>query len=373
MAEPLIAVKKADGTVEMVPFSQVRARQKSTPVATSPVVSVTPVKPEPKPEVKSEVKPEITTELKESVPQSIPKPSFQIPIPMESGDPLAEVKKLLSVAELPAAPPEPLLAEKFPPLNSNQEAHLLHEELEPHEVSHPDLVAHSSYEDSALAAAKAAQIAIPTDLTARFTSLATSLYKGVRTLEQVLEYANLEVLKGGLGLSRAETERLATALQSVPGTPKLSPKSQQPAKTNPAQARVDLVPPPPNQPQGFGGRQPMRDVEPPRPKPLAVMGPVEEMKNFTLTDWRRLAVTPEKAKVIMLNKFAGLKNESYFMYQDACAAWLTSPLLIDYQNMIVNALNSGERLSELQSVSTQQHLTAADIAAIVEINRSLKV
>lgn len=343
MAEPLIPVKKADGTVEMVPFSEVRKRQKTAPI--SPVAS----KPE-KPVVKS-------------------LPAFSFPIPQEAGDPLSEVKKLLSVKELAVAPAEVLLEENYEiTAPTGQELHLLHEEIQPHEVTRPDLVAHASYEDSALAAAKAAKIAIPEDLVVRFNSLATSLYKGVRTVDQFLEYVTIDVLKGGLGLSKAEAERLGQALQSVPGTPKLSAKPSSTQLSTPQPKSVA-----PLSGQSFGPRIPMRDVEAPRPRTLEVMGPIEEMKSFTITDWRRLAATPAKAKDILLSKFKGLKSESYFIYQEACAAWLTSPLLIEYQNTLVKALNNGERLSELRSVPNGLALTANDIAAIVEINQSLKV
>ena len=347
MAEPLIPVKKADGTTVMVPFSEVRKMQKSVPIPPSaPKLE--------KPIVKSA-------------------PAFSIPIPQEFGDPMFEVKKLLSVKELPVAPAEVLLEENYEvTAPSGQELHLLHEEMQPHEVTHPDLVAHASYEDSALAAAKAAKIAIPADLVSRFNSLATSLYKGVRTLDQFLEYVTIDVLRGGLGLSKAEAERLGQALQSVPGTPKLSAKPSSAQLSTPQPKPVAMATAP-LAGQSFGPRIPMRDVEAPRPRTLVVMGPTEEMKSFTITDWRRLAVTPEKAKDILLSKFKGLKNESYFIYQEACAAWLTSPLLTEYQNTLVNALNSGERLSELRSVPNGAALTANDIAAIVEINQSLKV
>ncbi len=360
MADPLIVVKKADGTTVRLPLSEVKKMSAQTSAAskpeapeTAPAASVTPAK-----------------------------STFKIPVPEDAmvangvklSDPMAEVKKLLSVNELPAAPVEPLIPTTFSTSTAPSEPHLLHEELEPHEVKHPDLVAHVSYEDSALAAAKTAEINLAPELLDRFHSLTSSLYKGIRTLDQVLAYATLPGPQGGLGLSLAETERLKAALAALPGTPKMvtKPKAQ-------AMPPAEVMPPKPAKTlQPLGQRLPMRDVEPPAPahRALEVMGPVEEMKNFNLTDWRRLAATPEKAKDLMIAKFISLKNESYFLYQDARTGWYASPLLTMYQKLVVDALNAGERLSDWSQKhgrNPQTEISAADVSAIVEINQSLAV
>lgn len=346
MAEPLITVKKADGTTVRLPLSEVKKMSTGIPTASPAAVTV-------------------------GIPTaSSTKENFRIPVPEDAGiaaaDPLAAVKKLLSTPELPAAPYEPLLTE----------THLLHEELEPHEIKHPDLVAQVSYEDSALAAIKNAKINLSPELSDRFHSLATSLYKGVRTLDQVMNYASLPSNQGGLGLTPTEVERLVIALESVPGTPKLVSK---PRVSSPVGIQNQVISKIPVKPlQTLGQPMPMRDVEaPPMPKQsMQVMGPVEEMKTFSLVDWRRLAATPAKAKEIMLNKFASFKKESYFLFQDARLAWYASPLLNLYQKSVVDALNAGERLSG-QTVNrtgdSAIQLTSADIMAIVEINQSLAV
>lgn len=352
MAEPLILVKKADGTSVRLPLSEVKKMQQAaasssaTPAITSEK-SVTPATPP-------------VTEP--------PKPRFAIPLPEDKSlpnttDPVAMVRSLLSVQELPAAPVESLLPRA-------PETPLLSEDLEEHEVKHPDIVAHTSYEDAALAAVKAAKITIPPDLLGRFQSLVTSLYKGVRTMEQFLTYVYLSPDLGGLGLSEEATAKLAAALESVPGTPRVTPKKVTTVPTKPKQPIQSAQTRP--TPLSFGNGRAMQDVMPPVPRPAQIMGPVEEMKQFTLTDWRRLAATPAKAKELILNKFAGLRQESYFMYQEARAAWFVSPLVSAYQQTVVSAVNEGQRLTNLtQAAPTQLSLT--DISAIVEINQSLRV
>lgn len=356
MSEPMILVKKADGSTVRLPLSEVKKLSAQNPA---------PAK-QPEPVDKIEDQPQAV----------LPKPTFKIPVPEDHladlGNPIENVKKLLSVQELPAAPVEPLLAENWATVPT--ETHLLHEEIEPHEIKHPDLVAKVSYEDSALAAAKAAKINLKPELQERFHSLATSLYKGVRTLDQVLAYVTLSADQGGLGLTMTEAERLKTALESLPGTPQMMTKPK--ALTEVLTPSKPIMPVKPT--QTLGQRLPMRDVEPPAPTraTFEVMGPVEEMKKFDLTDWRRLSATPAKAKDMMIAKFNNLRTESYFLYQDARLAWYASPLLSMYQKVLVENLNADERLSERATkhvLSQASELTTADITAIVEINQSLTV
>lgn len=281
-----------------------------------------------------------------------------------------QAKKLLLTPELEPAPAELLLTDTEP--------HLLHEEVQTHEIARPELVASVSYDDIVATVLKQSGLQPAPELMGRIRSLIISLLKGVRTATQVQEYAQSPIERGGLGLSPDETTGFLNALQSTPGLPHITLNKIPENKKNistisvPQHASMPL----PQTTMYTTAIRAMRDVEAPPQTPQPVMGPVEEMKNFSLLDWRRLAATPDKAKEIILAKFRGWQSESFFMYRDTRLAWLSSPLIRQYQATIVAAINANTRLSDAAAVGAvrvKETLSPADIAALVEVNRVLAV
>ena len=364
MSEPMIAVKKADGTIVRVPLSEIKKMKESA--ATTTQTASTPV----------------------------PKPDFKIPVPEDAlvvqgkipvqnlggaagaGDPMSEVKRLLSVPELDPAPRETLIPESFQS-SAKPHAPLPLHEPEDHEILQEAVLGTPSYQDVVARVLSEAKIIPPPDLTSRYQSLIMSAAKGVRTIEQVLRYAVMSNVQGGLGLDTASVERLGRALEKVPGiqVPIAPVKRATPTEVA---MQAQLAPSTPN--PALFARPTMRDVEPPTQtiplaaQTVAVMGPVDEMQNFSLVDWRRLAVTPEKAAEIVMRKFAVWKEESFYLYQDARAAWLSSPLIREYQKTLATAINQNTRLSGLSmGGNARGAITAGDIGALVAVNRSLAV
>lgn len=321
--QPTILVKKADGTTVRMTLDEVKKMNAGNKVAPPP-------------------EPKIATVEQESVSE--------------------KAQEMLKTPELEPAPTEYLLPEP----------HLLHEEVEEHEVTKPELVAAVSYDDTIEQILKTAKLSPNEEMLSRYRSLIMSLLKGVRTVDQIMVYATAPQEKGGLALSKEEAARLQGVLETTSGVPKVAPKPIAKLANNPStQPKNNPLP----RPAGSGaGRVPMTDVEaPPRPA-QAIMGPIEEMKQFSLVDWRRLAATPDKAKEILLGKFAGWKEESFFLYRDTRAAWLESPLIREYQEKVVNAINNSTRLADLATgFAAKNTLTPADIAALVEVNRALAV
>lgn len=363
MAEPLIAVKKADGTIVRMPLSEVKKMQAVQ--TTNPVV--------------------------QSSEPVVPKPEFKIPvpedalivngkIPVSTGNVLADVKKLLSVPELEPAPVEPLLPDHFESAQiiptAKPHAPLNLQEPADHEIKQESVLGTPSYDDVVTRVLREAKITPTPDLQARYQSLIMSAAKGVRTVEQILRYAVMDTVQGGLGLSQEVAERLGQALAKIPGIQvPVSPIKRVTAVATAMQSQLA-----PSTPAvSLSARPTLRDVEPPKVKPVfstaaTIMGPVDEMQNFSLLDWRRLAITPEKAAEIVMRKFAVWKEESFYLYQDARAAWLSSPLIREYQSTLANAINQNTRLSGLSmGGNTKNTITAGDIAALVAVNRSLAV
>jgi len=68
------------------------------------------------------------------------------------------------------------------------------------------------------------------------------------------------------------------------------------------------------------------------------MSPLDEIKFFTLTDFRRLSSSPVEAAARLKQKFTNLKEESIIWYFSAFDSWHASPLYLDYMNAVASAL-----------------------------------
>lgn len=282
-----------------------------------------------------------------------------------------KAKEMLKTPELEPAPVEQLLPSNF------SEKHLLHEEVASHEVKNSAVIGGVSYDDQIKKILSVARLSPPAELASRYQSLLTSYLKGIRTAEQVLEYARLPVDRGGLGLDDAGAARLGSALGrdatiSNPKKTMMKPEMPPTSMTKPLPRSVSPLPSP-----SAMSPTTMRDIQAPsstRAQSTPVMGPVDEMKNFSLRDWRRLALTPDKSKEIILNKFKSWKEESFFLYQDTRLAWFNSPLFRMYQEAVAKAINNAGRLADLTlSGGAKDVLTTTDITALIEVNRSLGV
>jgi len=116
-------------------------------------------------------------------------------------------------------------------------------------------------------------------------------------------------------------------------------------------------------------QRPVRDVVTPQPARQTTVGPVEEIRLLTLTDFRRLASDPAKAAGLLKQKFLNLKTESYLFYLDAMSAWRQSPLYLEYTGKVAEALNSGKKLAEVLQDKSKVQLN--EMTAIMEMEKGL--
>ena len=119
----------------------------------------------------------------------------------------------------------------------------------------------------------------------------------------------------------------------------------------------------------MGTQKPGVDMVTNPPPRKAIMGPVDEFAVLSLTDFRRMGGQPADAAAKIKEKFTTLQDESYLMYLEGIEAWKGSPLYKQYQGVLVNALESGQSLSDY--ISGQNELSLADMEAIAELNSSL--
>ena len=78
----------------------------------------------------------------------------------------------------------------------------------------------------------------------------------------------------------------------------------------------------------------------------ASAGPIEELQQMTLVDFRRLSANPAQASEILLEKFENLKEESYVLFIKAVQAWYNSPLYRQYQQIIADAVNQSVKVNQ---------------------------
>lgn len=98
-------------------------------------------------------------------------------------------------------------------------------------------------------------------------------------------------------------------------------------------------------------------------------GPIDEIRSFTLTDFRRLSSEAKEAVTRLRQKFANLKEESFLLYLEAIEVWQQSPLYKKYMERICESLNKNLRLSGL--VKKEDDLTEEEIKLLVKMEKDL--
>ncbi len=212
---------------------------------------------------------------------------------------------------------------------------------------------------------------MPADFTNRLRSLIQLRLKDVRGEEQTAATAMRPLKQGGLGLSAAQAGELikacAASLQRDAPTPAqralmvepeelpaMYAESPTPAVAAPhnafVRARPAIAPslpaPPAAAPAPVSVSRPL--VSDITGKPSA-LGPIDEIRYFTLIDFRRLASNPGEAASRLEQKLVNLKEESYLLYMDAAEAWKESPLFASYMSAVQDALRQRRRLADVLS------------------------
>ena len=108
-------------------------------------------------------------------------------------------------------------------------------------------------------------------------------------------------------------------------------------------------------------------------RPLT-MGPVEELRTMTLTDFRRLAAKAGAAAEKIKQRLAVLREDGVDQYAAGIRAWRESPLYGVYITMIHEGLQNGQPIDALVSLNPNDpaRLTSEELKNIVELNKSLR-
>ncbi len=117
----------------------------------------------------------------------------------------------------------------------------------------------------------------------------------------------------------------------------------------------------------------LHDVTPAVSAKVSV-GPLEEFANFSLVDFRRLGATPDAAVSRLKEKFDIVKQESYLLFMQARDAWYQSPLYREYVRLVIDALRQGIRVPDmLAATGAKDRMTMEVFRGIVGVNTHLSM
>ena len=225
------------------------------------------------------------------------------------------------------------------------------------------------------------------DLAGRLESLVNSRLRDIRDDVQFIDYAQKAVGNGGVGLREEKAEEILKLISSnfkfqisnknqrlkkeIGNSEQRTVNSEQNLNSKPANSeQIDRIQDTGYRIQNMGSHPPMNDILPP-PKPAAQpVGPVEELRMFTLTDFRHLGEV-KKAGEILAQKFITLKNESFFLFRDGLDAWHQSPLFNEYRKVLAQALRENKMVEAV--LSEGGGLTREEFDEMVEVGKNFNV
>lgn len=247
------------------------------------------------------------------------------------------------------------------------------------------------------------------DLERRFGNLVTSYMKGVRDQMEFKDLMTRPENTGGLNLPGDVTDKIlltiseeaanapqAKARQFGPAvksqlTPSMGQVKKAMAQTYATEGKVtatgDMVQTPVRAPGARVTRtaQPAPAVRAPldtrKPVmadiklPPKVMGPVDELANLSVVEFRRLGSTAQAATEKVKAKIDILEAESLLKRSEGIKGWQNSPVNQLYLQVGQEALNTGRQVEDViqqRTLSQQPVLTKQEFDAIADLNKRLR-
>lgn len=99
------------------------------------------------------------------------------------------------------------------------------------------------------------------------------------------------------------------------------------------------------------------------------MGPVDEIRSFSLVDFRRLSTDPTEAAGRLKQKLLNLREESIVLYFEGWQAWKDSPLYHDYMNVVAEAI--AKRMPLAKVTAERSKIQLSEISALVRMEKQL--
>lgn len=110
-------------------------------------------------------------------------------------------------------------------------------------------------------------------------------------------------------------------------------------------------------------------------RPTKMLGPAEEMRTMTLTEFRRLGQGAGESTKRLLEKFNELQRESFTIWSDALQGWRQSEVYQLYLAMGRQSMEQAMGITEVikqRSAANQLYLSEHEFTALADLNRQLQ-
>ena len=106
-----------------------------------------------------------------------------------------------------------------------------------------------------------------------------------------------------------------------------------------------------------------------------VVGPIDELRLFTLVDFRRLDADPKRATSRLQDKIKLLEEESYAKMVEGVRAWRMSPLNQLYLAIGHDSLKAGKNVADAireWRETGKASLSEDEFGALLDLNKKLR-
>ncbi|OIO19811.1 MAG: hypothetical protein CO029_01935 [Candidatus Magasanikbacteria bacterium CG_4_9_14_0_2_um_filter_41_10] len=403
MAEPTVLIKKADGTSERVPLSLLR---KKTSENTTPPTPNNPIPTEEKisQPATSDQKPvlDVSSESSDAAePKEFVPPNSEHRSAPQTPNPAPTKKQTFltappdhdtprqtdvsSKSDLPMEESPHELATTTPvsdyftdlakahEWNERDHRSPLEETINHEDVTNPlsTTMPSARFEDVTMVTKKLS-FSIPVDLESRLHSLIQSRLKDIRSDEQVIDYATRPTEHGGLALTSEQAQELIQVIQTSLETSRQEhiPAPRRTVQQTPSAQKTSTIfaDAPTMSPSSVGKDTSFTDIHAPEPL-QKIVGPLEEIGQITLTDFRRYGKDPAKATAILKAKITVIRDESYLEFQKVKVAWTQSPLYGQYLSHIAQSLSEKTPLA----ISDSDDMSPDDMKEIAVFSAMLRM
>ena len=100
-----------------------------------------------------------------------------------------------------------------------------------------------------------------------------------------------------------------------------------------------------------------------------LMGPIEELANISLNDFRKLGASSKEALNKIKNKIELLADESYDKKSKGVQAWRLSPVYQNYLSLGNTSIEQGKPINDV--IKNSGTLTQAEFDAIGDLSEQL--
>ena len=141
-----------------------------------------------------------------------------------------------------------------------------------------------------------------------------------------------------------------------------------------SQPKPDLGARPLSKPLVHQTPRPVKDLSGPVEIRSRTLSPIDELRTFSLVDWRRLGKTADAVTRIK-DKINLLEEESLLKKAEGIKAWKESTINKLYLKIGEQAINSGSSIRDVilsRQSNKEQTLTEEEFNAVVELNQSLR-